>query len=439
MRKFLIISMPFDIGIGGYRRSFKVFPRLIRKLSEEFEIELYIPVNGIRTAMKFYLDEVIKGDDSIEDPRDAIAEATNIILDSINKLEKLSGYSFTINEKVLNKALDVNVTMFLKEICERRFLSSFIRVLSNFRQLFMELFEKKFWNEIRRYYVDKYSAIYSHHETVDALTTIANFTSLTEKAIILLQLDLGNLIQRTLSMRILKTILSKVNLTFFAVSPQPILKSPYLLKLADQVKIKVLRPSVAFDTTLLKFSKNKKERLSAIYFGRISKEKGIFDLIKAWKKVTCEEPEAKLTIIGKPDDNRTLRKFLRILRSIKALNITYLGYLSPNRLFPEVSRHAVLAYPSYRDSFSLTVLESLAMGLKVVAYDIPALKYIFSNSSMVFLVRAGDINTFANVLLKELLVQKEQKIDEHTIKLLSNYSSWDRVAEKEYNSLKAII
>jgi glycosyltransferase involved in cell wall biosynthesis len=39
----------------------------------------------------------------------------------------------------------------------------------------------------------------------------------------------------------------------------------------------------------------------------------------------------------------------------------------------------VLIYPSYRDAFSLTVLEALALGLGIVAYDVSLSFIIIAN------------------------------------------------------------
>jgi glycosyltransferase involved in cell wall biosynthesis len=66
-------------------------------------------------------------------------------------------------------------------------------------------------------------------------------------------------------------------------------------------------------------------------------------------------------------------------------------------------RKARLAiYPSHVDSFSYTVLESLLLGVPVVAYNIPALRLNYSGVEGLYLVEEGDIEALATKVLEVL-------------------------------------
>jgi glycosyltransferase involved in cell wall biosynthesis len=173
------------------------------------------------------------------------------------------------------------------------------------------------------------------------------------------------------------------------------------------------------------------EQYSAVYFGRLSREKGLVDLLRAWSIVSQREPRARLTLIGMPDNHETLATVSKYIAEHR--NVDYLGYLPAEKLYREVVRHHVLIYPSYRDSFSLTVLEALALGLGIVAYDIPAIRYMYSRSNMVYVVKKGDIVSLAEGVIR--CFHKNVEPDHYTKTLITLHSSWRKVACKEAQSI----
>ncbi len=440
MKRVLIISMPFNVGIGGFIRSYNVFPRLAKSLAENYEVELFIPVNAIRTVMKIHLLKILSKDDNMK-LLDHIINVNDKIQDDIRALEKLSNYSFMINEKVLERALEVNSELLLKEHREKYFRIMLIRegLLDALHPLLVRILENKFMIEIKRFYKDSYDFIYSHHETIDALEVLRMLSKQSKRVIILLQLNLGrNTIERVMSEKIMSDISRRTHISgFLSVSPQPILETPFLLKFVRSENIRILYPAVAIDPKLLDYAREIKHLNSAVFFGRLTVEKGVIDLLKAWKHVIAIEPQAKLTLIGLPEGSY-VDKILREAVNQMKDNIRYIGYI-PHRekLFKIVSRHAVLAYPSRRDSFSLTVLESLAMGLRVVAYDIPALRYIYQGSKLVKLLPPGDYKQLALKIIESF--KEDTREDNITSRILSAHSSWEKVALGEYRCLLELV
>jgi glycosyltransferase involved in cell wall biosynthesis len=197
--------------------------------------------------------------------------------------------------------------------------------------------------------------------------------------------------------------------------------------------IKILIPALALDSNLTTINKpeSRSEQYSAIYFGRLSREKGLIDLLRTWSIISQKEPRARLTLIGMPENHDTLAIIYKYLAEFR--NIRYLGYISPN----EVVKHCVLIYPSYRDSFSLTVLEALALGLKVVAYDIPAIRYIYSRSNMVYVARRGDISSLAEGVLQWFHMDVEP--NDYTKALIELHSSWKKVAQEEARAILSLL
>jgi glycosyltransferase involved in cell wall biosynthesis len=253
-------------------------------------------------------------------------------------------------------------------------------IIERNKEFLTPIFERIAWEQVRQYYNNKTSNIYSHHETVDALAITGYLSKYANGVILLMQSNIKGLIAEG----ILSNIKSKL-LGVLAVSPQPIVESPFIANMTKNLK--VLIPAVALDPLVYAVVKPKSqvEQYSAVYFGRLSREKGLVDLLRAWSIISQRKPRARLTLIGMPENHEILATINKYIAKYR--NVRYLGYLPPEKLYREVARHHVLIYPLYRDAFSLTVLEALALGLGIVAYDIPAIRFMYSRNSMVYVVK----------------------------------------------------
>jgi len=435
--KALIISMPFNIGVGGFKRSYFVLPYLSKLLREAFkEVELYIPANAIRTALKYlvYLNREYCQNVNTRECLDSLVKE---LIESINEIVKASRYNLDVNEKIIAKAIELNTRIIEKDISRLKINKHAItaHLIDRLRPLLTSLLEKKLWESSRRYIAEYYSIIYSQHETADALTTASLAASRAEKVVILLQLDIKGLYVRDLLDKLKGKLAG-----FLSVSPQPIVESPFITGFSRQFKI--ITPSYSLDPKVLDFTsriehlKPSRERYRAVYFGRLSRDKGLPDLLKAWKLVIKEIPQAKLTLIGPPENTEILLLLERYRREL-GKSIRYTGPLHGESLFSEVITNDLLAYPSYRDSFSMTILESLTLGLKVIAYDIPIVRHFYGHSNMVYIVRKGDIKSFAKSVVHAF--QEEKEPDSYTRALIMMHSSWERVANAEFKALISVL
>ena len=195
---------------------------------------------------------------------------------------------------------------------------------------------------------------------------------------------------------------------------------------------KVLKPANAFERELLNYSMLDKEDY-AVFFARLVPEKGIFDLPAIWKKVREKMPKAKLVVIGRFDDEKIKRKFLSMT---KDLGIEYKGFLPRDELLRTVAKAKVFVYPTYFDSFSLVMLESLALKTPVVAYDIPAIREIYGGLKAVNLVKNSDVNGMAQKIMDIYSRDPEEIFDDNYRKFIEFYSSWERVTDAEYQALR---
>jgi len=153
--------------------------------------------------------------------------------------------------------------------------------------------------------------------------------------------------------------------------------------------------------------------IDIIYLASISKAKGIFDIPLILRSIKEVFPNVKAVIVGRmPSDLKIeLQKMLKIYGIEN--NVDVLGYVDGCKKFELLSRSKVMIYPSYMDTFAISVLEALSVGTPVVAYAIPAIAINYKTSA-VTKVRIGDTIAMAK----------------KTIEILSNKDHWARLSEE---------
>lgn len=221
------------------------------------------------------------------------------------------------------------------------------------------------------------------------------------------------------------------------VSKSSIEELKKLKMVREDIPLKALNPPLAIELEKLPKYDGEKENY-AVFFARLIPEKGIFDLLKAWREVRKELGNVKLVISGRFYNKGVERKFM----SLKSDSVVYNGFLPKEELYSTVTKAKVFIYPTHFDSFSIVMLESLALRTPVVAYALPAIAEVYGGLDAVKLVSEFDVKGMARKTI-EIFRMKEE--DYHSMfnrrydEFMAFYSSWERVAEEEYNTLKVFL
>jgi len=99
--------------------------------------------------------------------------------------------------------------------------------------------------------------------------------------------------------------------------------------------------------------------------GRLCRQKGQWHLIRAFKEVKTNLPEAKLLILGTGE----LDEFLKEMVSINGLDgeVIFLGF--QNNPYKYLSKATVFAFSSLFEGFPNAMLEAMACGLPIISSD----------------------------------------------------------------------
>lgn len=147
----------------------------------------------------------------------------------------------------------------------------------------------------------------------------------------------------------------------------------------------------------------RKEVFTFIFIGRLSSEKGIKELLGAFKSLNNEIPATRLLLIGWAEyDSKELKSY--VSQTIAETNsIEFIGFQEDVR--PWLLASQALVLPSYREGFPNSILEAGAMGIPSVATDINGANEIIKHGVNGLLLPPKDENALFEAM--KTMVQNE--------------------------------
>lgn len=136
------------------------------------------------------------------------------------------------------------------------------------------------------------------------------------------------------------------------------------------------------------------ESVVMLYVGRLSPEKQVGTVIEAYRQMRHLGKKVVLVIVGHgPDDQR-----LKALPG--AETVIFTGVLRGSALAAAYASADVFAFASQVETFGNVVLEAMASGLPIVAYDYGCAQQYVTRYHSGWLIAKGDIKGFENTLLQ---------------------------------------
>lgn len=138
------------------------------------------------------------------------------------------------------------------------------------------------------------------------------------------------------------------------------------------------------------------------YFGRISKEKGIFNLIGAVKK--CDE--VKLLIAGTGPEEEKIKKYIK--ENKMESRVVLLGYLNQDEIRERIEKCRFVVIPSiWYENCPYSIIETLEIGKPIIASEIGGIPEIVENEKNGLLYRYDSVDDLADKI-NELYYNQEK-------------------------------
>lgn len=176
------------------------------------------------------------------------------------------------------------------------------------------------------------------------------------------------------------------------------------------------------------------QRYDFSFMARFEQGKGIYRLIKILSHIKKQKKDFSLVMIGTFTYKNDEEKFKRLLEKHGLTeNVIFTGWLDGEEKYSYLEASRIFIYPSYEgDTFSISCLEALGMGKKIVCYDAPFVRCNYAELDNVFKIRMFDDSAFADKCVA--LLGEGDLFNSEGVEFARNrYSGWDEVAKAEYN------
>lgn len=209
--------------------------------------------------------------------------------------------------------------------------------------------------------------------------------------------------------------------------------------LIDELKNKISVVPLAYDDNKYNLEAPVLENKYGRYIlsiGRLEEKKNTKRIVEAFNILKKQHQDLKLALVGSPGAGyKAVEK--EIEQSEYKKDIICPGFVSPDQLVSMLKQAQAFVFPSLYEGFGIPVLEAMAVGVPVVAGDIPALKEV-GESAVAYAnpIESLDLATKINDLISNSQMC-EQKII-LGLDLVKKYR-WSKTAEKTWNLLGSVL
>lgn len=147
------------------------------------------------------------------------------------------------------------------------------------------------------------------------------------------------------------------------------------------------------------------EKQDIISVGRLSQEKGVYDLISVFEQVHQENEKVRLHIVGDGPEHADVLRFIKEKNLEDAIVLH--GFQSKAYIYELLPKMSLYVMTSFTESFGIVLLEAMSCGIPCVAYSsAQGAHEIIENGTNGFLIENRDCECMKEKICK-LLANKE--------------------------------
>ncbi len=176
----------------------------------------------------------------------------------------------------------------------------------------------------------------------------------------------------------------------------------------------------------------KSENPMVLYLGRLKAYKSIDVLIGAFKTILQKEPKAVLVIAGSGEEDHNLINLVKKMDFNKE-QVVFAGKISDKEKIKLLQKAWVLVNPSMMEGWSIVIIEANACGTPVIASDVSGLRDSVKDSVTGYLVRYGDVDLFAERLLRIIRNKELREKLSANARIWAENFDWNKSGDKFFS------
>lgn len=142
------------------------------------------------------------------------------------------------------------------------------------------------------------------------------------------------------------------------------------------------------------------------YVGRVNADKGINELIEAFRTITDNNPDVYLALVGMLDDTNPISpKNLDYAKNSRKIILT--GNVPKDEVYHHMAMFDCLVHPTYREGFGKVLQEAMGMQLPIITTDVPGPSEVVENNVSGILCEVKNPDDLAE---KMILLYKENDL-----------------------------
>jgi glycosyltransferase involved in cell wall biosynthesis len=168
--------------------------------------------------------------------------------------------------------------------------------------------------------------------------------------------------------------------------------------------------------------------IDIFFIGRISKNKGVINIVKAMKILRSKGILLNAVLAGPISDFRYYSKIVRYLdKHGMSPQVLFTDKITDEEKQTYLRRSKMFVFPSFEEGWSLSVMEAAASGIPIVAFDLEAYSYLEGN----YFKSKPDYKSLAESIMKCLTENDlSEKYSRRASTLVRSYS-YAEIAEEQ--------